>query len=646
MCGGLVLKRKGEFDMFEVVTRSLARAILLPVIVSIVLGVASLVWYVNNSSYAMSLASETKSAENLAAGITSSLELFVEDAAASARALGSRREIVAALTSESAAASDVLDAFAKGNENLWGAALFDAGGRIIAGATGDGSSLIGLNVLERPYVKAALAGDRSFVSNSVFKSKTNGDLVFAVSAPVRDNTGQVMGGVALFSAWGEFGKHFIDPVTIGNDGYGFILDASGHFIYHPKDASLFLQDVSSQDFVREAMRRKNGTVSYDWEGLGKLMVFRTDPITGWIVCMSAYESDLAAGAVHQGYVLMGIGLVIILIVSGLVAFFMRRLVVTPVTQGMHVSGSLSQGDLTFDVDSRSPNELGRLMRSLGEMIGALRSVVYNVKSAAEIVAAGSEEIASSAEQMSEGSVEQAASVEEISASMEQMAASIRHNMEVASTTRDIAVKAASDAVEGGEAVQQTVAAMRDIAGRTSIIEDIARQTNLLALNAAIEAARAGEHGKGFAVVAAEVRKLAEHSGVAAGEISELTGNSLKVAERAGIMLESIIADIRRNEQLVQEVAGASQEQNASAQQITTSIQHLDVVVQKNASFSEELSATAEELSSQAVQLQQTMEFFRVGADAVGDSPSGMVRVVSSPPGKSLPRGAAGIERTQ
>jgi methyl-accepting chemotaxis protein len=152
--------------------------------------------------------------------------------------------------------------------------------------------------------------------------------------------------------------------------------------------------------------------------------------------------------------------------------------------------------------------------------------------------------------------------------------------------------------------------MKEIAGKISIIEEIARQTNLLALNAAIEAARAGEHGKGFAVVASEVRKLAERSQTAAGEINKLSASSVKIAERAGEMLSMMVPDIQKNADLVQEIAAASNEQSAGAGQINQAIQQLDQVVQQNAAASEEMASTSVELLTQAEQLQNTIAFFK------------------------------------
>ena len=200
--------------------------------------------------------------------------------------------------------------------------------------------------------------------------------------------------------------------------------------------------------------------------------------------------------------------------------------------------------------------------------------------------------------------------------MEEMASNIQQNTDNAAQTEKISHKAAQNARESGAAVSDAVMAMNEIAGRISIIEEIARQTNLLALNAAIEAARAGEHGKGFAVVATEVRRLAERSQIAAREIGAFSTDTLEISEKAGMMLEKLVPDIRKTAELVQEISAASREQNSGTQQINKAIRQLDQVVQQNASAAEEMASTSEELASQAQQLQGSISFFKIdGAGA-------------------------------
>ncbi|HMK48819.1 MAG TPA: methyl-accepting chemotaxis protein, partial [Thermodesulfovibrionales bacterium] len=275
-----------------------------------------------------------------------------------------------------------------------------------------------------------------------------------------------------------------------------------------------------------------------------------------------------------------------------------------------VAEEIVGGNLLVKVRERSAED--KLMQTLAGMVAKLTDVASNIQEAADQVASGSQEMSASSEQLSQGATEQSSSVEEVSSSMEEMSSNIKQNADNAQQTEKIALKAAGDAKEGGKAVAETVGAMKDIAGKITIIEEIARQTNLLALNAAIEAARAGEHGKGFAVVAAEVRKLAERSQTAAGEISKLSSSSVQIAEKAGEMLQKIVPDIQRTAELVQEINAASGEQNSGAEQINKAIQQLDQVIQQNASAAEEMSSTSEELAGQAEELQNTIAFFKIG----------------------------------
>jgi methyl-accepting chemotaxis protein len=274
-----------------------------------------------------------------------------------------------------------------------------------------------------------------------------------------------------------------------------------------------------------------------------------------------------------------------------------------------VAGEIAGGNLGVRVRERSAED--RLMQAMSRMVKDLTGVVSNIQAVGDQVASGSQEMSASAEELSQGATEQSSSVEEVSSSMEEMASNIQQNSENAQQTEKIALMAASDAQEGGKAVAETVSAMKTIAAKISIIEEIARQTNLLALNAAIEAARAGEHGKGFAVVASEVRKLAERSQEAAGEINGLAGSSMEVAENAGNMLSKIVPDIQKTADLVQEINAASNEQSCGAKQINQAIQQLDSVIQQNAAASEQMASTSVELLNQAEQLKATIAFFRI-----------------------------------
>jgi len=307
-----------------------------------------------------------------------------------------------------------------------------------------------------------------------------------------------------------------------------------------------------------------------------------------------------------------VAILIGLLVAYLVARVITRQLGTEPGVIASVAERISSGDLTISFNDTT-HHIG-VYADIKRMCERLREIVAEVQGASENVASGSEEMSATAEQLSQGSTEQASSVEEVSSSMEQMASNIRQNADNAGQTEKIALKAAQDADASGKAVVQAVDAMKNIAEKISIVEEIARQTNLLALNAAIEAARAGEHGKGFAVVAAEVRKLAERSGTAAAEISELSSSTVSVADQAGQMLVKLVPDIQRTAELVQEISAASNEQNAGAEQINKALQQLDQVIQQNASASEEMASTSEELSSQAEQLQSTISFFRLGVD--------------------------------
>jgi methyl-accepting chemotaxis protein len=339
-------------------------------------------------------------------------------------------------------------------------------------------------------------------------------------------------------------------------------------------------------------------------------------------------------AMVAGGVLIGIGL----------GVFISRSIARPLAKLAEAAKEISQGDLNQTVDYVGGDEMGSLAESFRALIQSLTQTVGEIRTIAGEVASASQSISTASIQVSKGASSQAAAAEEASASMEQMSSNIKQNADNAQQTDKIANKSARDAQESGKSVLEAVSAMKEIASKISIIEEIARQTNLLALNAAIEAARAGEHGKGFAVVAAEVRKLAERSQKAAGEINHLSGATVTVSEKSGEMLNKLVPDIQRTAELVQEITAASREQDTGAEQINKALQQLQDVIQQNASAAEEMASTTEELTGQSEQLVTALEFFRIKGDPGARAKTPVASQAATQRAVASPDGNAGASR--
>ena len=486
-----------------------------------------------------------------------------------------------------------------------------ANGRACAASNAD---TIGMDFASRDYFAHAIAGE-TFVSQLLI-SKVTGAATVAIASPIIGASGKPI-GVCTVSLKTTVITDEMAKFTLGKSGYFTVVDRDGLFVLHPNKDYVLKTTIGSikglEVVSKRALAGETGYQSYSYNGSHRFCAFSPVAANGWVVIPQIPESEFLATAADIQKTILIMALIASAIALALL-YLLSRSISDPIRACVQYAGILAAGDLSRPVRSQflaRTDEIGELAVAFQDMVENLTQVVGGIQSATTSVATGSQQISTTAQSMSQGATEQAASGEEVSSSVEEMAATIKQNSDNALATEGIAIKAVKDAEAGSDAVMQSVTSMKEIAEKISIIEEIARQTNLLALNAAIEAARAGEAGKGFAVVAAEVRKLAERSQRAATEITGLSKNTVELSQNAVHIIADIVPDIRKTSDLVQEIASASREQSAGADQIGKAMVQLDTVIQQNATASEEMAAMSEELSGQSRQLAAAIAFFKL-----------------------------------
>jgi methyl-accepting chemotaxis protein len=273
---------------------------------------------------------------------------------------------------------------------------------------------------------------------------------------------------------------------------------------------------------------------------------------------------------------------------------------------------LKEGNLiNKEFQLEATGEIGAIWDSVNEMSYNLTGIVQNIHHSSNGLASSSMKINEISKNISVGSAEQASSAEEILTSIEEMSSIIENNSEHAKITEDISIQTYSGLKKMVSEADLSLEYIREIAEKITVINDIAFQTNLLALNAAIEAARAGVHGKGFSVVAKEVRKLAEHSKLAADGIIKLVQKSVSITESSHIRMNNLLPEIEKTTKLIREISSSSMEQISGISLINNSITQLNSIIQKNNHSADNLSEYSNGLEKESEELLNRVSFFSI-----------------------------------
>ncbi|WP_051258950.1 methyl-accepting chemotaxis protein [Chitinibacter tainanensis] len=452
--------------------------------------------------------------------------------------------------------------------------------------------------------------------------------------------------------------------------YVYVVDEKLNFVSTPLDPQLHgtsfnefkdAQGKSVGALAVEALQKSGGALTEYWwtsEREGKvvdlLSVAIQTPRWHWIVGngVSFAEADQRFWSNARWQV------VICLIISAVVAMILlasvRKLLVQlggEPDYAAEVAAAISQGDLGRKVTGnfRPDSLLGAvssMQTSLREMIQGIQRGAEELKHAASGLTQQMESINQASRQSSDATQSSAAAIEEMSVSIDHISQSARETEANSSRSAQLAnegeglvsqaageiQRVATQIATASDLIGGLVERSREIDSIASVIKEIADQTNLLALNAAIEAARAGEQGRGFAVVADEVRKLAERTTQATGQITHMVHavqsdtlsvvasmdeakpqveRSVEMADRGAETLREISNGASETLAKIRDVANATSEQSMASSSLAVNVERITHMVEESAESVRAANENVRRLEQLASELRSAVTRFRL-----------------------------------